>query len=281
MPTRQTFLRYRPTSDQPTWKRRLYTVIFESDTRAGKIFDLALLIVIGISIAAVMMESVKSFDTAHPILLHNLEWIFTILFTLEYIARLLCVRVPWAYMFSFFGVIDLLAFLPSYIELVIPTGSYFLMIRVLRLLRVFRVLKLTHYLHEGQTLVTALRASRPKITVFLFTVVVIVLIVGTLMYLIEGDKNGFDSIPHGVYWAIVTLTTVGYGDITPHTVLGRILASVIMVMGYGIIAVPTGIFSVELHKAAQMKEARACPNCQSLENDHTARFCRHCGQALD
>ena len=154
---------------------------------------------------------------------------------------------PRAYVFSFYGAIDLLAFLPSYINLVIPTGNYFLMVRVLRLLRVFRF-KLTHYLQESHTLVTALRASRLKITVFLFTVVAIVLVVGTLMYLIEGNENGFDSIPHGVYWAIVTLTTVGYGDITPHTVLGRILASLIMIMGYGIIAVPTGIFSVELHQ---------------------------------
>jgi len=262
------------------WKRRLYSVVFENDTRAGKMFDLALLVAIGISVAGVMMESVESFRTAHPLLLGNLEWIFTILFTLEYIVRLLCVRTPWGYVFSFFGVIDLLAFLPSYIDLIIPTGNYFFMIRVLRLLRVFRILKLARYLEESRTLVTALRASRPKITVFLFTVVVIVLVVGTLMYLIEGDENGFDSIPHGIYWAIVTLTTVGYGDITPHTVLGRVLASFIMIMGYGIIAVPTGIFSVELHQAVQMKDARACPNCKTLESDRTARFCRHCGQAL-
>jgi voltage-gated potassium channel len=262
------------------WKRRLYTVIFESDTRAGKMLDLALLVAIGISVGVVMMESVDSFRAAHPILLRNLEWTFTLLFTLEYIARLLCVQHPWRYVFSFYGVIDLFAFLPSYINLLTPTANYFFMIRVLRLLRVFRILKLAHYLKESDTLVTALRASRPKITVFLFTVVVIVLVVGTLMYLIEGDENGFDSIPHGVYWAIVTLTTVGYGDITPHTVLGRILASFIMIMGYGIIAVPTGIFSVELHQAAQMKEARACANCQTPENDRAARFCRRCGQEL-
>jgi len=219
------------------WKLRLYTVIFEHDTRAGKIFDLALLVAIGISVTVVMMESVEPFRATHAVSLRNLEWFFTIVFTLEYIARLLCVRAPWAYVFSFYGAIDLLAFVPSYINLVIPTGNYFLMVRVLRLLRVFRVLKLTEYLQESHTLVTALRASRLKITVFLFTVVAIVLVVGTLMYLIEGNENGFDSIPHGVYWAIVTLTTVGYGDITPHTVLGRILASLIMIMGYGIIAV--------------------------------------------
>jgi voltage-gated potassium channel len=280
MPTSQPFFRHRPTSDQPMWKRRLYAAVFESDTRAGRMFDLALLVAILISVVVVMLESVESFRAAHPALLDNLEWTFTILFTLEYLARLLCVRDPWRYAFSFFGAIDLLAFLPNYIDLVIPTGNYFFMIRVLRLLRVFRILKLTHYLKESQTLVTALRASRPKITVFLFTVVVIVLVVGTLMYLIEGDQNGFESIPHGVYWAIVTLTTVGYGDIAPHTVLGRILASFIMIMGYGIIAVPTGIFSVELHQAVQMKEARACANCQTQERDRDARFCRNCGQAL-
>jgi voltage-gated potassium channel len=199
MPTRQPFLRHRPTSDQPMWKLRLYTVIFEHDTRAGKIFDLALLVAIGISVTVVMMESVEPFRATHAVSLRNLEWFFTILFTLEYIARLLCVRAPWAYVFSFYGAIDLLAFLPSYISLVIPTGNYFLMVRVLRLLRVFRVLKLTEYLQESHTLVTALRASRLKITVFLFTVVAIVLVVGTLMYLIEGNENGFDSIPHGVY----------------------------------------------------------------------------------
>jgi len=280
MPTRKTFFKHRPTSEQPMWKLRLYTVIFESDTRAGKLFDLALLVAIGVSVAVVMMDSVDSFRAAHPLLLQNLEWTFTFLFTLEYIARLLCVRYPWRYVFSFYGLIDLLAFLPSYISLFIPTANYFLMIRVLRLLRVFRILKLSHYLKESDTLMTALRASRPKITVFLFTVVVIVFIVGTLMCLIEGDENGFNSIPHGIYWAIVTLTTVGYGDITPHTVLGRILASIIMIMGYGIIAVPTGIFSLELRQAAQMKEARTCTKCGIIENDGEARFCRRCGQAL-
>lgn len=274
------FFRHRPTSDQPRWKLRLYSVIFESDTRGGKLFDLALLVAIGLSVAVVMMESVEPLHAAHLVLLRNLEWIFTILFTVEYIARLLCVRNPLAYAFSFYGVIDLFAFLPSYVSLLTPTANYLVTVRVLRLLRVFRILKLAHYLEESHTLVTALRASRHKIIVFLFTVFAIVLIVGTLMCLIEGDENGFDSIPHGVYWAIVTLTTVGYGDITPHTVLGRILACFIMIMGYGIIAVPTGIFSVELHQAAQMKDARACGKCRTLETDRAARFCRRCGQAL-
>jgi voltage-gated potassium channel len=280
MPNSQPFLRHRPTSDQPEWKLRLYTVVFESDTLGGKMFDLALLAAIGISIAVVMMESVEPYRAAHGVLLRNLEWIFTILFTIEYVARLLCVRHIWRYVFSFFGAVDLFAFLPSYINLLLPTAHYFLMIRVLRLLRVFRILKLAQYLEESYTLVTALRASRRKIIVFIFTVFAIVLVVGTLMYLIEGDENGFDSIPHGVYWAIVTLTTVGYGDVTPHTILGRVLACFIMIMGYGIIAVPTGIFSVELHHAVQTREARTCSDCQTLENDRMAAFCRHCGKAL-
>jgi voltage-gated potassium channel len=280
MPNRQPFLMHRPTSDQPRWKLRLYTIVFESNTPAGKIFDLALLVAIGMSIAVVMMESVEPYRATHGILLRNLEWAFTFLFTIEYVARLLCVRNPWRYASSFFGVIDLFAFLPSYVSLFLPTANYLLMVRVLRLLRVFRILKLAHYLEESHTLVTALLASRRKITIFIFTVFALVLVMGTLMYLIEGDENGFDSIPHGVYWSIVTLTTVGYGDVTPHTVLGRVLACFIMIMGYGIIAVPTGIFSVELHHAAQAREARTCSNCQTLENDRMASFCRHCGRAL-
>ena len=241
-------------------------------------FDVALLVAIGISIAVVMMESVKPFRAAHFELLRDLEWTFTILFTLEYIARLLCVRRPWRYVFSFYGVIDLFAFLPSYISLVAPNAHYLLMVRVLRLLRVFRILKLAHYLKEGDALKTALGASSRKIVVFIVVVLAIVLVVGTLMYLIEGDENGFNSIPRGVYWAVVTLTTVGYGDVTPHTVLGRILACTVMILGYGIIAVPTGIFSVELHEAAKRRTGgRSCANCQTEESDPDARFCRRCG----
>ena len=178
------------------------------------------------------------------------------------------------------GLASRFAFLPSYINLVIPTANYLLTIRVLRLLRVFRILKLSEFMEESETLMTALYASRRKIAVFVSTVLAIVLIMGTVMYLVEGPENGFNSIPRGVYWAIVTLTTVGYGDVTPHTVLGRILACIIMIMGYGIIAVPTGIFSMELHQAAQAKEARECPNCEAFETDREARFCRRCGTPL-
>ena len=277
MKTRQAGATDRPTADQPAWKRRLYTIIFESDTPPGKAFDVGLLLAIGLSVTVVMLESVKPIQAAHGALLRTLEWIFTVLFTLEYIARLLCVRRPWQYAWSFYGVVDLLAILPSYINL-FTSANYVMVIRVLRLLRVFRVLKLAHFLEESDTLVTALRASRRKIMVFIFTVLAVVLVMGTLMYLIEGEANGFTSIPQGVYWAIVTLTTVGYGDITPQTVLGRSIASLIMIMGYGIIAVPTGIFSMELRQAARAKDARVCANCETVESDRAARFCRRCGK---
>src|SRR4051812_39182410 len=271
------FSRHRPRADQPAWKHRLYLIIFESGTRGGKIFDIALLIAIGLSVTVVMLESVQSIREACPVLIHSLEWTFTILFTFEYIARLICVRRPLNYVWSLYGIIDLFAFLPSYINLVVPTANYLLTIRVLRLLRVFRILKLSEFMQESETLMTALYNSRRKIAVFVSTILAIVLIMGTVMYLVEGEENGFNSIPRGVYWAIVTLTTVGYGDVTPHTVLGRILACFIMIMGYGIIAVPTGIFSMELHHATQAREARSCAVCATAESDRAARFCRRCG----
>lgn len=267
----------RPTDDQPAWKRRLYCIIFESKTPGGKAFDVSLLIAIGLSVTVVMLESVKSVQAEYAVLLRALEWIFTGLFTIEYIARLLCVRRAWQYAVSFYGIIDLLAILPSYINL-FTSANYVMVVRVLRLLRVFRVLKLAHFLEETDTLVTALRASRRKIMVFIFTVLAVVIVMGTLMYLIEGEANGFTSIPYGIYWAIVTLTTVGYGDITPHTPLGQFMASLIMIMGYGIIAVPTGIFSMELRQAAKAKDARVCANCETVESDRAARYCRRCGK---
>jgi voltage-gated potassium channel len=275
------FSKYRPTSDQPAWKLRLYLIIFESGTRGGKIFDVCLLIAIGLSVTVVMLESVESIRSAYPVLIHSVEWFFTILFSVEYTARLLCVRRPLRYAWSFYGIIDLFAFLPSYIDLFIPTVGYFMTIRVLRLLRIFRILKLAEFMEESETLLTAFYASRRKIAVFISVVLAVVLIMGTVMYLVEGEKNGFNSIPRGVYWAIVTITTVGYGDITPHTVLGRILACFLMIMGYGIIAVPTGIFSMELLQAAQAKGARTCGNCQTREADREARFCRRCGKPLE
>jgi voltage-gated potassium channel len=277
MKTRRPSAEDRPTDDQPAWKRRLYCIIFESKTPGGKAFDVSLLIAIGLSVTVVMLESVKPIRAEYAILLRDLEWIFTGLFTLEYIARLLCVRRAWRYAISFYGIIDLLAILPSYINL-FTSANYVMVVRVLRLLRVFRVLKLAHFLEETDTLVTALRASRRKIMVFIFTVLAVVMVMGTLMYLVEGEANGFTSIPQSVYWAIVTLTTVGYGDITPHTPLGQLMASLIMIMGYGIIAVPTGIFSMELRQAAKARDARVCANCETVESDRAARFCRRCGK---
>ncbi len=269
----------RPGADQPAWKRSLYTIIFESDTPAGKAFDIVLLFAIGASVLVVMLESVKSIQTGHAILLRDLEWIFTGLFTVEYILRLLCVRRPLQYAWSFYGIIDLIAILPSYINL-FTSANYVMVVRVVRLLRVFRVLKLAHFLQETETLIAALRSSGRKVVVFLVSVIALATIMGTVMYLVEGEANGFNSIPHSVYWAIVTLTTVGYGDITPHTTLGRFIASLIMIMGYGIIAVPTGIFSLELRAAAKAREARACPKCGTTESDTAAHFCRRCGAAL-
>jgi voltage-gated potassium channel len=274
------FSQHRPSDDQPAWKLRLYQVIFESDTRGGKVFDVCLLIAIGLSVTVVMLESVESIRTAWPILIRGVEWFFTLLFSVEYVARLLCVRRPLRYVWSFYGIIDLFAFLPSYINLFIPTANYLMTVRVLRLLRVFRILKLAEFMQESDILMTALYASRRKIAVFISVVLAVVLIMGTVMYLVEGEENGFANIPRGVYWAVVTLTTVGYGDITPHTVLGRILACFLMIMGYGIIAVPTGIFSMELIQAAKAKEARTCGDCRITETDHEARFCRRCGEPL-
>ncbi|HKP04579.1 MAG TPA: ion transporter [Chthoniobacterales bacterium] len=274
------FAEHRPTRSQPAWKHRLYSIIFESDTRAGRAFDIGLLIAIGVSITVVMLESVEFIWTAHAVLLRSLEWACTILFTLEYAARLACVRRPLRYVWSFYGVIDLFAFLPSYINLFIPTANFLLMVRVLRLLRIFRILKLSEFMEESETLMAALYSSRRKIAVFISTVLAVVLIMGTIMYLVEGPENGFESIPRGVYWSIVTITTVGYGDVTPHTVLGRTLACFLMIMGYGIIAVPTGIFAVELREAAKAKEGPACSACGTVETDREARFCRRCGRAL-
>lgn len=279
MKTREPAAKERPTAEDPPWKRTLYTVIFESDTPGGKAFDVGLLIAIGVSVAIVMLESVKSIHAAYRPMLRTTEWVFTALFTVEYIARLLCVRRPRHYAWSFYGAVDLLAILPSFIGL-FTSANYVMVVRILRLLRVFRVLKLAHFLQETETLVLALRASRRKVLVFLFAVLTLVTIVGTMMYLIEGEENGFDSIPRSVYWGIVTLTTVGYGDITPKTPLGRILASLIMIMGYGIIAVPTGIFSMELRHATKQREARVCPNCETMESDPEAGFCRRCGLPL-
>ena len=238
------------------WKRTLHEVIFEAETPAGKNFDVALLWLIIISIFVVMLESVDSLWQQFGFMFSGLEWFFTILFTLEYVVRLITVKRPWKYAVSFFGIVDLLSIIPTYLSIVFVGSHYLLVIRTLRLLRVFRVLKLGRMMSESQALLQALQASRHKIMVFLSTVLAMVVILGTTMYMIEGGENGFTSIPRSIYWAIVTLTTVGYGDIAPRTVIGQALASMVMIIGYAIIAVPTGIVTSELTNISNQKRAR-------------------------
>jgi voltage-gated potassium channel len=236
-----------------------------------------------LSIVVVMLESVSSIRAQYGVLLNRIEWFFTILFTIEYILRLLSVERPSRYATSFFGFVDSLAILPTYLSLFIPGSQYLFTVRVLRLLRVFRVLKLTEYLYEASIITQALQASRRKISVFLLAVVTLVVVVGSLMYIIEGDENGFSDIPTSIYWAIVTLTTVGYGDISPQTPLGKALASLVMVVGYAIIAVPTGIVTVEISQAAQARKSittQSCPNCGSEGHDTDAVYCKYCSARL-
>lgn len=271
--------------NSPTSARRLrqqlHEIIFEADTAAGKLFDVLLIVSIVVSVAMVMADSVAAINARHGRILFAGEWFFTLLFTVEYGLRLLSVGRPMAYAASFFGIVDLLAILPTYLSVLLPGAQFLLVIRVLRVLRIFRVLKLVPYVGEARLLMQALHASRRKITVFLFAVVTLVIIFGSLMYLIESPANGFTSIPRGVYWAIVTLTTVGYGDISPQTNLGQALSAVIMIIGYGIIAVPTGIVTVELSQAfARKLSTQACPECSAEGHDSDARNCKYCGALL-
>ena len=263
-------------------RHTLYEVIFEAETPAGRAFDVALLVLILISVVAVMLESVTGIRALYGRELLWLEWGITILFTIEYVLRLAVVRRPARYATSFFGVVDLLAVLPTYLSLVVVGAQSLLVIRAIRLLRVFRVLKMAHFLGEARVLKIALAASARKITVFLFTVLTMVLLIGATMYLIEGPESGFTSIPQSMYWAIVTMTTVGYGDVAPQTVLGKMLASVVMIVGYGIIAVPTGIVTVEMADAFRRKAvtAEACPACGREGHDPDADFCKYCGARL-
>jgi voltage-gated potassium channel len=266
--------------NRTSWRDTLYTVIFEAETSAGKWFDILLILSILASVITVMFDSVSSIRVQYGSLLNALEWIFTIGFTVEYLLRLICVSRPLLYATSFFGIVDLLAIIPTYISLFIPGSQYLLIVRVLRILRIFRVLKLVQYLGEALLLMKALRASSRKITVFLFTVLTMVIILGSLMYLIEGAQNGFTSIPRSIYWAIVTLTTVGYGDISPKTNLGQLLAAGIMILGYSIIAVPTGIVSVELSRVSSGKQVHPCKDCGAEGHDADAFFCKYCGAEL-
>jgi len=264
------------------WRSNLYTIIFEADTPPGKTFDVILLWSILLSIAVVMLDSIAEVRNEYGELLLALEWFFTILFSIEYIFRLICVDKPLRYVFSFFGIVDFLAIIPTYLSLVFVGYQYLLVIRILRLLRVFRIFKLTHLITQASVLREALKASRAKIFVFILTVLSLVVIIGSLMYVIEGPENGFMNIPLSIYWAIVTLTTVGYGDISPQTPLGQFLASIVMIIGYAIIAVPTGIVTVELAEATRKKSTttQVCRNCLVEGHDKDAVHCKYCGTKL-
>lgn len=265
------------------WRLKLYTIIFEADTRAGRAFDLVLIAFILASVAVVVADSIESVRAEHGQWLRVLEWFFTIAFTVEYVARLACVRNPWRYARSFFGVIDLLAVLPTYLAVFVPGAQALIDVRILRLLRLFRILKLGAYVVEYGALARALAASRRKIFVFVGFVALVVLIMGTLMYVVEGPGNGFSSIPMGVYWAITTMTTVGFGDIAPKTDLGRAIASLMMLTGWGVLAVPTGIVTTEMtlqRRGLGPVTTRTCPACLTEGHLPEARFCHRCGQAL-
>ena len=262
-------------------QKRLYTIIFEADTPAGKRFDVILIGLIVLSLIAVVLDSVASISVRFHVALSISEWVFTILFSIEYLLRLYCAPRPLAYARSFFGVVDLLAILPTYLAFFMPEIHSLVDIRILRLMRIFRVLKLTHYVHEYAMLRDALRASQRKIMVFLATISMAVLVIGTAMYVIEGPENGFTSIPIAVYWAITTMTTVGFGDITPQTDLGRFLASFMMLMGWGVLAVPTGIVTAEMVQSPRSAvTTRTCPACMREGLASKDRFCRDCGEAL-
>ena len=262
-------------------KKKLYEIIFEAESKEGKLFDVTLLVVIVLSIFIVMIESVPAVKGHFRNILKTLEWIITIIFTLEYFLRIMVVNKPSKYIFSFYGIIDFLSFLPTYLAVFMVGAQSLIVIRALRLLRIFRVLKLTRYSSESNMIMQALIASRRKIGVFLYAVLTMVIIIGTMMYLIEGAENGFTSIPKSIYWAIVTLTTVGYGDIAPQTFLGQFLASFVMITGYAIIAVPTGIVTAEMAQIKQKAGSKkTCSKCINIEYDEDALFCKSCGERL-
>ncbi len=266
------------------FRHKIYEIIFEADTFYGKLFDIVLLITIVSSVVAVMLESIDSIHQQYGDILRIFEWIVTILFTIEYFLRIYAVNKPLKYIFSFMGIIDLLAIIPTYLIFIFPAAHFFTVVRSIRLIRVFRVFKLSHYLRGAHTMQIALRSSRPKIVVFLLSVMILVIVLGTLMYIIEGssDTKGFDNIPNSIYWAIVTLTTVGYGDVFPATAFGKVVASFIMILGYGIIAVPTGIVTAEFSRKKREKvSTQACPDCTTEGHEVDAKFCKKCGAELN
>ncbi len=272
------------------WKSKLHTIIYEADTPMGKSFDVVLLILILLSVLFVMLESVKGFSQQFYDFLYIGEWVITIFFTFEYIARIVTIKKPSKYIFSFYGIIDFLSTIPLYLSFILVGSNVLLTVRALRLLRVFRILKVTRYLGEANKLSKALKDSKPKILVFLFFVLIVSIIAGTVMYLVEGEESGFVSIPISVYWCIVTLTTVGFGDIAPVTPLGQLIAAFIMIMGYGIIAVPTGIVSAEYVKSSGKENAvkedyvnvnsQVCRDCGASKHRDDAEFCHRCGNSL-
>ncbi|MFC4632394.1 ion transporter [Dokdonia ponticola] len=276
------------TQQRKSWKRKMHEIIYEADTPHGKLFDVILLVLILASIVLVMLESVSTLDAKYHDIFYAGEWIITLFFTFEYFARIVSVNKPRKYIFSFYGIIDFLSTIPLYLSFFIVGSHALLTVRALRLLRIFRILKVTRYIGESNKLTKALVDSKTKISVFLFTVLIICIISGTAMYLVEGEESGFRNIPVSIYWCIVTLTTVGYGDIAPITPLGQFLASIIMIMGYGIIAVPTGIVSAEYTKSA-LKDTpdkrihtntQSCSNCNHSTHDDDANFCDNCGYPL-
>lgn len=263
-------------------KEKTRKVIFEADTRAGKVFDIVLIILILMSVTAVMADSVTSVHQQYGEYLYFAEWAFTAIFTIEYLLRLWCIQNTWLYARSFYGVIDLICIVPTYLSLWIADAQYVLVTRILRVLRIFRVLRMVRYVGEAELITQALVASRRKITVFVASVLALTVIFGSFMYLIEGPSNpGFESIPHGIYWAVTTMTTVGYGDITPDTALGRAMATLIMIMGYGIIAVPTGIVTLELNEANRRRaNTITCASCSAEGHSRDATFCWRCGENI-
>lgn len=271
-----------PTQRAASWRRKLHDTIYESNTPAGKAFDIALLILIIASITVVMLDSVNTFNKNYGSFFYILEWVFTILFTLEYILRLVSIKRPYLYATSFLGIIDLLAIIPTYLSIFFIGAQPLLVLRILRLIRIFRIFKLSHFLSEMEFLSESMRASLKKISIFMLIVLSIVVILGSVMYLVEAGENGFQSIPDSIYWAIVTITTVGYGDISPVTSLGKFIASIIMFIGYSIIAVPTGIVTTEMASAIRKRKHsnETCPGCGREGHDRDAKFCKFCGSHL-
>ena len=262
------------------FKAKLYEIIFESDTPAGKRFDVLLIFSILLSVVVVFLDSVKFYNNRYGDILYILEWTFTIFFTIEYLLRIYCIKRSFLYIRSFFGIIDLLSIVPTYLSIILPSSRYLSVIRILRVLRIFRILKLILYIGEANLLLDALISSRRKITVFMFFILTLVIIIGSVMYLVEGEANGFSSIPRSIYWSIVTITTVGYGDISPQTDLGRFFASIAMILGYATIAVPTGIISAEYSTMKQKFNNTVCSDCGNEDHEDDAKFCKTCGATL-